>query len=469
MKFDWFAAVLAGLLFLAPVGWAQTTDTDELVRETTEAEQARQAAGQALDLETLSGAPVTYQDVLRDPDNIELNLRFARTQVAQGNVRGAAATLERILLIDPDLAQVRLFYAVVLFRLGNIDEAEQEFRRVAALDIPGDVRAEVDSYLDRIALERRTTRYTASLSLGMHFDTNRNSTPRSGTRLVADVPFDVGDEEADIGYLGIGTVRFDHDLGVQAGHELFGTLTYFHDEQVQQDAQDLQSFIVEGGGVYRSGFEGIDVTPSVSYTHLRLSRETFFQEYGVGLRLEREFGAGISGFASARLLYQTFSPITENAIARERDGRQIEGMIGGAYAISPAMRISADYQHQDKSAKGAGGAEFFSYYRDQIRLNHTWLLGDGQFVLNSFTYQRDRYEDPDPFISGRTRHDDIFRYRVTYGAPLAFIFGAGTLPDAIEDITVTPSIEYFRAHSNLNDFDFENWKFQALLNKTWRF
>ena len=48
-----------------------------------------------------------------------------------------------------------------------------------------------------------------------------------------------------------------------------------------------------------------------------------------------------------------------------------------------------------------------------------------------------------------------------------FIFGAGTLPDSVGDITVTPSIEYFRAHSNLNDFDFENWKFQALLNKTW--
>ena len=194
----------------------------------------------------------------------------------------------------------------------------------------------------------------------------------------------------------------------------------------------------------------------------------------MGLRFEREFGAGISGFASARLLNQTFSPINENATAQERDGRQIEGMIGGAYTISPAMRISADFQHLDKSAKGAGGAEFFSYYRDQIRLNHTWLLGDGQFLLNSFTYQRDRYEDPDPFVSSRTRHDDIFRYRVTYGAPLSFIFGAGTLPDSVGDITVTPSIEYFRAHSNLNDLDFENWKFQALLNqallnKTWRF
>ena len=91
MKSCWFVAAFAGLLLFAPAGWAQTTDTDELERETTEAEEARQAAGQALDVDTLSGAPVSYQDVLADPDNLELNLRFARTQVAQGNVRGAAA------------------------------------------------------------------------------------------------------------------------------------------------------------------------------------------------------------------------------------------------------------------------------------------------------------------------------------------------------------------------------------------
>ncbi|MCH6545858.1 MAG: tetratricopeptide repeat protein [Deltaproteobacteria bacterium] len=41
-----------------------------------------------------------------------------------------ADTLER-------LAQVRLIYAVVLFRQGNLDEAEREFKRIVKLDLPG--------------------------------------------------------------------------------------------------------------------------------------------------------------------------------------------------------------------------------------------------------------------------------------------------------------------------------------------
>ena len=438
-----FLVMLAGgLLLLAPVAWAQTSDTEEVEQGTAALDQAQEAAGRALDIEAIDeGPPVTYADVLRNPDDVALNLRFARAQVDQGNVRGAAATLERILLVDPDLAQIRLFYAVVLFRLENIDEAEREFRAVAALDIPGDVRAEVERYLERIALARRLTRYTATLSLGVHYDTNRTFVPEDEQRLVVGVPFDVGAEEDDVGWIGVGNIRVDHDLGYQDKHELFGSLTYYHDEQVTQDTQDLQSFVVTGGGAYRNAYAGIDVIPSLSYTHIRLSRETFFQEVGGELRFERSFGAGIEGFASARLSTQTFSPIRENTTSQQRDGRQFSGTIGGSFAFT----------------------------RAQIRLSHTWLMGGGQFLLNSLTFQRDRYEDPDPAISAITRHDDILRYRLTYGAPLSFFFGEGTLWPAVADITFTPSVEILRAESNLTNFEIRNAKFQALLTKTWKF
>ena len=461
---------VALVVVMAPSAWAQTSDTDAIARETAAASARARAAGQALDYRAAEdGEPVTYADVLRDPDNVELNFRFARQQVQRGDVRGSAATLERILLINPDLAQVRLFYAVVLFRLDNIDEAEREFKTVAGLEIPADVRAEVDSYLERIAVRRRVTRYTASLSLGAHYDTNRPSNPRSGTRLFFDAPIVVDRAEGDVGYLAIASLRVDHDLGYQERHELFGSLTYYHDDQVQQDTQDLQSFTVEAGGVYRSQFWDIDVVPSVFRTHLRLSRETFFQDIGANLRFEREFGPRIKAFASTRYADQTFSPINENTTSQQRDGRQIEGMVGATWAYSPTMRISGDLLHFDKRAKGNGGVEFFSYDRDQVRLTHTWLLGGGQFVLNHVSYQRDRYEEPDVAVSARTRHDDIFRYRFTYGAPLGFFFGPGTLWREIEDITLTASGEFLRSRSNLNNFDFKNFKAQGLLTKTWRF
>ena len=122
------AFIAALLVVLAPSAWAQTTDTDEIERKTTAAKKRARAAGEALDYRAVEdGEPVSYADVLRDPDNVGLNFRFARQQVRRGDVKGSAATLERILLVNPSLAQVRLFYAVVLFRLENLNESQREF------------------------------------------------------------------------------------------------------------------------------------------------------------------------------------------------------------------------------------------------------------------------------------------------------------------------------------------------------
>ena len=81
-----------------------------------------------------AGEDVTFEQVLADPDNIDLNFRYAETQIRKGDVRGASATLERILLIEPDLPRVRLLYAIVQFRLENLAEAERELVRATKME-----------------------------------------------------------------------------------------------------------------------------------------------------------------------------------------------------------------------------------------------------------------------------------------------------------------------------------------------
>ena len=460
-------AASAGAVFLStagisPHGWAQSADSAEQVpealkRETGAIEQTVRASGRARDFSVDDGAPVTYADVLKDPDNLDLNYRFARAQIQSGNVRGAAATLERILLIAAELVSVRMLYAVVLFRLDSLGQAEKEFRTVLAEDIPAATRAEAESFLKRIDQAKKLTRFTATVSIGGHFDTNRDSAPRGKKRLVIDTPIAVNGAVNDAGYIAVTSLRVKHDLGFQAGHELFGGVTYFQDEQVQQDSQDIQSISVEGGGTYRSAYMGIDVIPKLAFSHLRLSRETFFKEISFDLRLERRISPSLKVFAAGRVADQQYSPIRENQAARDRNGRQIGGMAGFDYALSPTMRISADYTYFDKNAS----LRAFGYDRDQIRLNHTWLLGGGQFLLNNFTYQRDRYERPDTATSGSTRHDDSFRYRVGYGAPLGFFFSFigmdGVLPQ-LDDVGFTASLEGSRTVSNVANFDRKNLK-----------
>ena len=252
--------------------------------------------------------------------------------------------------------------------------------------------------------------------------------------------------------------------------------TYYHDEQTEVDPLDLQSVILEFGGVWRSAFERVDIIPSVSYTRLNLSRKNFFEEKAAGVRFERRiavdfegFAFDFDGFASVGIADQEFDPINENQAAALRDGVEINAMVGGTYVMTPTMRVTADIQRLNKDAK----AQFFAYTRNQVRLTHTWLLGDGQFLLNHLSYQNDRYDVSDVVIRNIHRHDDIVRYRITYGAPLGFLagnaFGVTSLWEQLEDITFTGSLEYLRAQSNINNFDYKNWKVQGLFTKTWRF
>jgi len=88
---------------------------------------------------------------------VNLNFQFAKQQVAQNDLLGAASTLERILLVNPDLYQVRLFYAVVLYRLDNVTEAERELDGLAAIKLPASVQAEVQDFKKKLQKQKRRT------------------------------------------------------------------------------------------------------------------------------------------------------------------------------------------------------------------------------------------------------------------------------------------------------------------------
>src|SRR3954467_15757257 len=69
-------------------------------------------ASQALQDELLS-------QMLRDPTNIDLTLRYARVATELQNFEAAITALERLLFFNPTLARPRLELGVLYYRLGS--------------------------------------------------------------------------------------------------------------------------------------------------------------------------------------------------------------------------------------------------------------------------------------------------------------------------------------------------------------
>lgn len=452
--------ILAGLIVMSmvPAAFAQEVDKQreqELRQRLKTQEQilkAAEEAKKAVVRETFE--PTTYAEVMKDPDNIDLNFRYARTQVAKGDILKAAATLERILMVNPELPRVRLFYASVLFRLDNLDDAERELKILTKQTLTQPMRDELEGYVKQIKQRRRKTRVGLTLAAGFDFDENRNSAPSSGRRLAADVPVvldEASTRKNDTAKTMTAALSMSHDLGYQEGHSLFASLSYYRAEQTHIRTLNLQSYNGSVGGTFKS--PAVDVTPAMSFGHLLLAEATYQRSYGPTLRLDKRIGPRLSVFGTAGHQRQVYTRTPVVPTADQRTGDQHYGGAGFSYALTRGVSLSASYVH---TIQGAAEA-FNAYQRDALNLSLTKVLAKGRFAVLALTPQLDNYEVADPTIAQRFRQDHTYRASATFGTPLGFV------ASPLDALLLVVSYEYFHARSNIPNYAYTNNKLSSSL------
>ncbi len=470
MRIPFFISLLIlGFAFAGPLRAETIVERDVKVaeRETEAQEEISKAKRKAEEQKAMEGIKsITFQEILKDPDNIELNIRYAKQQINNNNFMSAAGTLERILMLQPDMAQARLFYAIVLFRLDNLNEAERELKTILKYDMPEDLREDVDLYLDRVRMSRKNTRYTVRQSNGYEMDDNRNAAPSSKRQLSSNAPVGLSGtnrKRRDTSFLNITNVQVSHDPGFQAGHRVYGDFTYFLQEQTMVDNLDIQSFRGELGLELKSNF--LNVVPSFFFNHLYLSRETFLRSQGFSLAANRNLGKRFAVDSTFAYEYQDYLNIAENTTSVERKGPQIslDGRLH--YLLTPSMRLSFGMGYLNKNAK----AEFNSYERLAMNAQHLWFLKKGIYLINGLDAGFDYYEEIENAVAGRHRRDKTLRYRTTLGLPLAILKFDKILPKFVRGITMNLTYEYYRSLSTITNYTYHNNKYQAILTKTWEF
>ncbi|URK19722.1 tetratricopeptide repeat protein [Thalassospira sp. GO-4] len=454
--------------------------TDEARQLSDDFDRLRDATERAnLLLRTDDGGDITYADILANPDDIVLNFRWAKAQLARGEVRGASATLERILVLDPDLAPVRLYYAIVLYRLDSLDEARAQFDRLRHMDISPEVAASIDSYVDAIERRRQRLRQALTVTLGSQVDSNRNSAPNDKQQLVTGTLTNItasGDKpQNDIAY--IGALRYDisYDLGYQEGHEVFASVTGYGSDQVRLDSLDLGSFSVDVGTRLRGGYWML--TPSVNQTVQSLSKEKYLTSRSGRLRLDWNPRPFFNLNGEVSYADERFQNTSESSALRLHSGQRYGSRLGTNYSWTPNNRTSFNLSAGKKEA----ARNYYSYDSLSGELIHAYLFGGGSYISGSFRYGIDRYRDPDYLVTGnspRHRMDRSARTRLTYGAPLSQIlpsdlFGdsntANQIYDLLAPINWSITGEYLNTKSNIPNYEYHNARAQIYLTRRWEF
>lgn len=461
MRMTRLAALLVSLSLPAA---AQTeTSLDALSKDPERpAEKEEKAAGAARrskEVLAASGEEVTYGQILQDPDNVELNRRYVRQQVRKGNLRAASTTLERLVMLRPEDASVRLLHGVVLYRLDDAVAAERELEAVLALrDLPDRIRDEARDYLALARKRRKDLHFDARLTIGLGYDDNVNAAPDGDVVVFQDVPLllDEGSRrKEDANLQGLLSVGGSYDFGGPKGHTGYARLTHFRSEQKVYDPLDIQAYSAEAGAVLRSRLW--DVTPSVSFDHVLLSQSTYLRSLNQGLRVERRLTRRWSAFAEFAHAGQVFVDTPLVRAAREREGSQFDYELGAVYAPTTVDRFTAGVQHRRKHARGVVNA----YRREGLSLEWLRLLGRGAFMVTTLAGQFDRYEQNDPFVSAEVRHDDAGRLELLAGAPVSLLWRRA------RDLTLTLGYEHFRQGSNVRNYDYTSNRLSVLLTYQW--
>ena len=235
-----------------------------------------------------------FQQVLRDPANLELTLRYATVATKIGDFEAAVTALERILFFNPNLPEVRLELGVLYYRLGSYAVARNYLTE--ARDTPTlspEQKALAEQYLSSIAKLDSRHRLSGQVFAGFQHQTNANLGPSSAVRVFGfDATLDSRfTKQSDQSFFASGSAIYSYDLQDQDRDSIEVTAQAYASHYTRQHNFDLGYLETTAGprsSLATWGLNGFSVRPYVLANYVQLGRDPFFHTYGAGLEASQE-------------------------------------------------------------------------------------------------------------------------------------------------------------------------------------
>ena len=124
---------------------------------------------------------ITYMQILQNPNDLDLNIKYAQQQGKMGNFKQTISTLERLNMLYPDNVEIKLYLLSVLVQ---VDSPEKANTIIAEMKLRKDLEAEDLETLQEIEEELRDRepslwKLTADFSTGAFFTNNVNSVSKN--------------------------------------------------------------------------------------------------------------------------------------------------------------------------------------------------------------------------------------------------------------------------------------------------
>lgn len=414
--------------------------------------------------ETASEA--AFQAVLQDPGNLDKNVTYAKTLIDEGDVEGAIAVLERLVLLYPDRAELHVTLGQLYQRIGSDAAAAQAYD--AALTAPTttpQVKAQAEDLRKRALDKASASHLTGSLFAGMQYQTNANAGPRhdeilaGGTRV--DRPHDDRPKDDFSGVLGF-NLNHTWDFGRQDGMALESRLTGFS----QLYAQNTELDTVRAAGSVGLGFAPFPgdggffrLQPRANFEVASTNGEWLEGGGGPGIGATFVFNDTFSVDLDYDAIYRNYDHVGGLGATQDYTGFEHQGIVTLTWLARPGTTIigsiggraaGTEKDFLDYKGLQASVGAYQTYASPLSFLPYDWLAG------LAVGYEARWYDSPDRSVDDDiSRQDDIFQFDAVNTIPLN------------ESWSVTQQVQYLLDDSNLRNYSYDN--LTVAMSARWRF
>ncbi len=393
-----------------------------------------------------------FLEMYEDVGNLDKTFRFAELAIAVGDLEGAVAALERMLIIEPDLPQVRMQLGTLYFQLASYAMALTYLNAVVAHEeVPDDVKQSAKDLITQIDALTSPHRFNGTVLAGVRYQSNANGGPMTqnirlfGGSAVLDEEYT---RQSDWDVSLAGQFNYVYDFETEPTATLETGISAYSSWQDTQSQVDTTLFELQVGPrvVYtpKPG-TALDLRPYAVVNDMALGGKDSFEGIGAGLDLAFRTSMSSSWTAGTRYVNRDYSQATEVGLK----GPRLRVFGGRTFGISDMTigTINLSAFNEDTDETSSAYWEYGAQAVVQHILGKLLTFSPSPWMLSMTAGFYDKsYDEANPAVDASVvRKDRTLRTSASLVIPLTV------------NLNLMTTAGYTDVDSNLPNYANENW------------
>jgi len=404
---------------------------------------------------------ITYMQILQNPNDLDLNLKYAQQQGKMGNYKQTISTLERLNMLYPDNIEIKLYLISILVQA---DSPEKAIGIIDDIKLRKDVNAEdLESVIEiekeiKGRSEPKLWNFYADISLGAIHTDNVNSVSKTRTQMSSDsvIGFNTAKHDRTLsGSLGLTATR---SIGEASSFMI--NLSQTKSEQYFETSDDFESYGLTLALDTSVGNQSLSPYLMLSKTDYQDDADSFSLLYGIG----GYFSAGERNSFSYGYSYSD-SKGNHNSSDTTADQTNAIGhgfTLGHDFIINELISTSIGLGYSDSDAKVDAGNDYETY-DFSLRLNFAFPWA---YISIGDALSFNDYKKVDTSISSnRIRSDVTNTFDIMLTKSVGDIFPS---LDPNRSIFINFSYEKVISEANILNYDYITDSFSLGISKSFK-